>query len=257
MGSETIVKSIHKVVEPSIAAYIRNKGHQQQSKDGKFMLTNSAGLTISPLVWPAGVLPGSEAVLRITSDLEDNFNGAHSPSQSIQNHVDQSCSRIAVRVDEALSRLEEVDRHISAFHQTVNESIEARHQDQIAHETQTERFRETRCDARERERELERDRRDRERESERDRRQRERENTQDITQGGRPLITSAQDPARFLSANTTMEPDLRALTDQVREIGATLQRACRERVPFGQSVIVCRRRRLRCLRYFACRTPLQ
>lgn len=252
---DTTANSICKVVQPLIAAYIRNRGHQQKFSDGYFTLTNSAGLTISPLVWPVGLLPGTEAILSIGSDLDNSAIGAHNPSQSIQNHVDQACSRTAERVDEALSRLEEVDSHLSALQQTVNESIEAQHRDRTARETQTERLIEARRDALEHERELERDRRDRERESERDRRQRERDNMQDLTQRGRPLITSAQDPAPFRSAETTMSTDLRELTNQVREIATTLQRACGERIVLGQGIDACRRRRLRCLRYFACRTP--
>lgn len=252
----TTVNGISKVVEPLIAAYIRNREHRQRFSDGSFTLTNSTGLTISPLVWPAGVFPGSQAFLRITSDLDNSVIEAHYQTHSTRDHIDQACSRIAVRVDEALSRLEEVDQHISAFRQTVHESIEAHHQDHISRHAQTERLREAQWDTRDRERELERDRRDREREWERDRRQREREQTEDDTQRGRPLVTSLQDPARSRSADTAMVTDLRALTDQVREIATTLQRASGEGIAFSQNVIVCRRRRLRCLRFFACRTPL-
>ena len=253
---ETTANSMPKGVEPLITAYIQNPGDRQQFRDGNFTLTDSTGLTISPSVWPAGLFPGSETFLRITSNLDNRLAVAHVPNQLIQNHIGRACDRIAVKVDEALSRLDAVDQHIIAFRRTVHDSIEARHQFQLLQRTEVERLREAQLDARDREREFEKDRRERERELERDRRQRERDVTQDTTQGGRPFFTGPQDPAGPPNKDTAKVTDLSALTDQVKEIATTLQRPCVEVVVLDQSALACRRRKLRCLRYFACKTPL-
>lgn len=131
------------------------------------------------------------------------------------------------------------------------------HQDQDFQRRQEEGLREAEWEARDRERELESDRRDRDRDSERNRRQCEREHTQKLIERGRPLIGSSQNSARSRCANLAIATSLRALRDQVREITATIQRACKEEIVLRQSDAVCRRRRLSCLRCFACRTALR
>lgn len=241
-----------KAVQPLIAAYIRDNGHKQQFRDGNFTLTNSAGLTVSPLVWPAGVFPGTETFLHIEAHSSNGVVEAQSQNQLIENQIDQACNVLAARVEEALSQLRELDRRVDALQQTIHERTQMQHQVR----EQEERLRITQWEAQDRERELERDRRARDRDSETDKRQREREHTQELMERARPLIVSHQDSARSRSADLAVTTDLRALKDQVREMSTTIERACGEGIMIHQSVPICRRRKLICLRYFACRTPV-
>ncbi|KAM0714719.1 hypothetical protein Q7P37_009736 [Cladosporium fusiforme] len=226
--------------EPLIATYIRDRAHKQQFIDGDFTLTNSAGLTISPAVWPTGLLPGTEAFLRIGTHeayVDHNPAEAHLPSRMIQDHIERACSHIARKLEGALSRLEEIDRRVDALQRTGDALIQGRHQDQDLQRRQEEALKEAQRGAQDRDRELERDRRDRERESERDRRQRERENNQDVMERGRPLFGNTRSRVRSCSADLAIGTDLRALKEQVGEIATTLSRAYGEGIALNQNVV--------------------
>lgn len=268
---DIIINKVSKIVEPLIAMYIRDQVHKQQFSDGDFTLINSTGLTISPAIWPTDLLPGTEAFLRIGGHVAHDTNDsteAHVQDRSIQQRIDRACSHIAMRIEKTLSQLEEMDRQIDTLRRTVDETVLRRHQDQDSQqrrgkavlETQhevRERDRDLERDRRDRERESERDRRDRERESGRDRRQREREHAHDVTARGEALFRSPRNIVRSRSAESAIGTDLKALREQVAEITTTLQRVCGEGTALGQMTPLCQHRKLRCLRFFACRPPLR
>lgn len=233
--------------------------HKQQFIDGDFTLTNSAGLTVSPAVWPTGLLPGTEAFLRIGTHeayVDNNSAEAHPQSRALQDHIDRACSHIAMKLEGALSRLEDINRRVDALQRTGDDLIQGRHQDQDFQRRQEEALREAQREAQDRDRECERDRRNRERESERDMRQRERENNQDVMIRGRALFEDTQSRLRSRSADFAIGTDLRAMREQIGEIATVLQRAYGEGIAPNRNIAICRKRRLRCLRFFACKTPL-